>query len=598
LDEATNSNWAAQLSTSLGNPPERGEVALDEFKGAPQTVTTSTPKLNRYFSLLVSDVDTVSSITFSAVMDHLAKQSGDPLFGKEMLFHQWWDSSNKGPGLLSGPHCDDVPPTDKLKDFPYTCPRLEGNQATNPNVFSDEGPDPSHNQDAYSAIAFSNRFDLLSPAQKAGNGLVTYPDCGEYRIIFALNSGKTTPPALAPDHTLHPGNIFNRNLISFEFRVKNPNPTLQRPGVPKGCLPILKFWYTLSDTTSAKKRGELFFDFFMKGKMIAPDGESFGTLPSPIVDIRNLKFDTGQIRTNQFMNTVTNIPAVPPTSYTPGVPAKTKVTPNDWLLREFRVLIDGRKVLIVPDSTKSTPGSFLFRAVAPGPAYDPRLKILLEAIRTQIKDLLGGETNGHFDNLADINSIKFSMLKLEANAYQSDEGSPVPCVGPSTCNPDEGNIESAFNSSSNDNLKTDIQDDVAAAGVLPKPITPIDIVDRLRSQTCAGCHQFSDTKEGPVGFDDPKEGLGGGAHWPTKACGDYGPTCTISTFLITDPKKLHPPMQFTQISEVILTPSVADNGQGWRYAISSTVECMLDYREKFMETALGLPLTEGTNCPH
>jgi hypothetical protein len=594
LDQTIQAKWADELAKEVGNPPERGQTPLNAFEGSERIAAVAavaavpSPAFNRYFSLLVTDVDSVSAIKFSDVMKQLAQQSGDPLFDKEMLFHQWWDTARKKPGLFLGPHCDDVNPS---LDKNYQCPRQEGDQAIDATVFTDESADLTHNQDAYSAIAFSNRFDLLSPAQSAANGQVIYPDCGEYRIIFARNSGKTTPPSLAPDHALHPGDIFNRNLISFEFRLKNPNPKPQKPGVPQGCLPILQFWYGLSDITlTGAKRGELLKAYFMDGTMTTPSGQPLGTLPWKVVDIWNLSFGLGQIRTNQFLNTVTVRPPVPPTQYNGGTPGSTNVQPNDWVLREFRTLIVGEKVLIVPDSTKTVPDSSLF---ANG-TNDDRVKILLDAIRDQASDLLGGKVNSQYSNLADINSIKFSMLKPGANAFQSDEGPPVPCSGPSSCAPGQGNIVSAFGSN-NTNMTTDIDDDLIAVNS-PTGILASNVVDRIRTQTCAGCHQFSDTKLGPVGFDD-QNGLGGNAHWPTKACGDYAPTCTTPGFLL-DAARPHPPMQFTQVSEVILTPSIADQGKEWRYAISSTVECMLDFREKFMEQSLGLPLTAANNCPH
>jgi hypothetical protein len=58
----------------------------------------------------------------------------------------------------------------------------------------------------------------------------------------------------------------------------------------------------------------------------------------------------------------------------------------------------------------------------------------------------------------------------------------------------------------NANLNTDVQD-ILIAIKAPAGINASNIVSRLRTQTCAGCHQFSDTKQGPVGFDD-KDGLG------------------------------------------------------------------------------------------
>jgi hypothetical protein len=191
--------WVEQLSKSISNPPERGEVPLGQSKDTAAADLTPGVAFNRYLSLLITDVDTVS-----------------------------------------------------------------------------------------------------------GGGKVKYPDCGEYRIIFALNSGRTIPPSLSSDGKLHEGDIFNRNLISFEFRIKNPEPRAEHADVPVpvGCLPILKFWYSLSETASGKARGERLKDFFINGKMTGPDGHLIGQLPSKVVDIRNLSFDAGQIRTNQFLNKV------------------------------------------------------------------------------------------------------------------------------------------------------------------------------------------------------------------------------------------------------------------------------------------------------
>jgi hypothetical protein len=593
------------------HPPERGEVNLGQFKA------TSPPPVvipfNRYLSLLVTDLDTVNEISFAEVMDKLASYASNKPFAKEMLFHEWWDTANQHPGLLLGPHCDDVPPTDPTKDFPYTCPRQQdGNEARNTLMFT---TDPL---DGYSAIAFSNRFDLLSPAVPSSvSGKVVYPDCGEYRIIFARNSGQTRPP-IDPD-TKRPGpfdsnaqlmargDIFNRNLISFEARIKNPDPKSQDANdVPVGCLPILRFWYSLSkDSMSAAARGKALHDFFMTGSL----GE-FGSIPA-VIDAANFTSESGQIRTNQFLNNVTNKPAVPPSGYNPGIPGSTTVTPNDWLLREFRVQTgidkDQRtKLSIVIDTTKSTPGSFLFKTLAAGATPDPRTVPLIWEIRSQIAALLGGETSsGQYPNTKDINAIRFMPSKQRADAYQSDEGSP--CKASCSQN-NEGDIVSAFDS--NVNLSIDIQDDliaVNAANLKPTPFIAGNVVDRIRTQTCAGCHQFSDTKITSGGITlgfDPPGGLGGGAQWPTKACGDFGnclppavgPNGSNTGFVVTSTSH-HPPMQFTQVSEVTLTPSIADGGNGWRYAISSTAECMLDYREQFMQAALGLTPTVGNSCP-
>jgi hypothetical protein len=485
------------------------------------------------------------------------------------------------------------------------------------DVFAEESAKFPNNPDAYSAIAVSNRYDLRSLPQDAGNGLVKYADCGEYRIIFALNSGKTVPASLAPDGKNHGGNIFNRNLISFEFRIKNTTAdTAQKPGVPAGCAPILQFWYGLSATMSAADRGALLLDFFMKGFMEAPGGKVFAKLPWPVVDGWNLSFGLGQIRTNQFINIETNTPPGT-TGYGVKIPANMNISPNDWIQREFRTLISGHKMLIVPVTTKSTPQYDLLKSFdKTAPTINQVL--LLRDIQSQTPRLLGGSTNGQLPNLKDIKFISVSTLNDKVNAFESNEGSPIPCPLPATGGTNnspcttgtagKGDILTAFdpNLTSDKDFLTDIQADLDDAGVTPAmSITPVNLIDRFRTQTCAGCHQFSDTKVGPFGFD-PNGGLGGGAVWPTKACGDFAPSCVLppspnpndpdAAFLLNN-VNLHPPMQFTQVSEVNLTPSVADSGHGWRYSISSTVECMLDYREEVMQQALGMKWNVPNHCP-
>jgi hypothetical protein len=576
------------LSNSVGNPPERGAVPLGTF-----TVVKGAKKFNfpfnRYLSLEVTDFDSVRQISFSQVMGNLAKQSGDPTFTKEILFDQWWDTANKKPGLALGGHCDDFPPSDKLNNFPYRCPRdLEGKQATNPAVFTDE-PDGDN---AYSAIAFINRFDLISPAERTMDGQYRYPDCGEYRIIFARNSGRSIPPDAAPApgaKAKKVGNKFQRNLIAFEARIKNPDRNHQNSVniVPSGCVPILNFWYSLSNPgMSGIERGKRLSAFFLAGTMTGTGG----SLPTPIVDVRNYSYDAGQIRTNQFINNVTFIPGRPPSYGSPGSPPETNVQPNDWMLREFRSFVLNHTVRIEADSTKSTPGSNLFKSPAPVP-NDPRIALLVRAIHAQTEDLLGGKESGQFKNVNDINAIRFFTLKQGPNAFESDESIQA-----------EGDIIAAY-ANNNAALAQDIQNDLNAVNY-SGPIKPSHMVDRIRTQTCAGCHQFSDTQQkatnGTIFGFDPRGSLGEKAVWPTKACGDVDGTCTLpaDAVLLTNKAKIqHPPMQFTQISELILAPSTADGGNRWKYSISTTVECMLDYREKFFAGALHMTLTTANNCP-
>jgi hypothetical protein len=72
-----------------------------------------------------------------------------------------------------------------LNGFPYRCPRLEVEEATS-DPFTNE---VDSNPNAYSAIAFSNRFDLVDDAKNP-------TDCGEYRIVFATEIPESLIPSI------------------------------------------------------------------------------------------------------------------------------------------------------------------------------------------------------------------------------------------------------------------------------------------------------------------------------------------------------------------------------------------------------------------
>jgi hypothetical protein len=491
--------------------PERGVLKLNQLQSF--GTTRPTLPLNRYLSIFVSDVDTVNQIKFSEVMDKLVGQSGDPLLTKQLLFHQWWDSAGQRPGLVLGPHCDDdtapSPATgvstftslSTLNSFPYRCPRLEQNEASS-DPFTNE---VETNPNAYSAIAFSNRFDLVSPPN----------DCGEYRIVFARNSGRLDP--------------LNRNLIIFEARVPNPKPA---DGL-SGCRPILEFWHGLSDETiNAVERGKRLHDFYLDGLPASNVG--------PIVDVAHYTFGTGQIRSNQFMLNDKDVRLATP--------------PFDWTLREFKTFLNNGTLTIIPDSVKTNPGNSLFTAGS----TDVRIAALNQDIRAQMKNLLGaaGPANG----VDDVNSIGFQTSGQGVNSFESDESQA-----------DLGDVLAAYAPGNKENPI--IQANIATSlSLLHSPLSTLNVVNRIRTQTCAGCHQFSNNDHG----------LGGKAIWPNKSAGD----------------STHPAMPFTQQSEKTSDLQPAIVGGGKRYAISLTVDCLLDFREVFMKKALGItPATSANHCP-
>jgi hypothetical protein len=515
----TNLNFKIQSlrASATRHHPERGIVKLDELP----TLGTNAPNLslNRHLSIFVSDVDTMNQIKFSEVMDKLVSDAvsqsggGDTQLTKEILFHQWWDTAAQRPGLGLGPHCDDestpspgsgIPnftSLSTLNAFQYRCPRLEEAEGTSDPFINEVDANPN----AYSAIAFSNRFDLVNPPG----------DCGEYRIVFARNSGRLDP--------------LNRNLIIFEARVPNPRPA---DGL-NGCRPILEFWHGLSDTSmSGADRGHLLHDFFLNGLPASGVGA--------IVDMAHYTFGAGQIRSNSFM---LNDPD-------PRLP----IPPFDWTLREFKTFLNNGTLTIVPDSVKTNPGNELFAAGS----NDVRLGFLNQDIRAQIKNILGA--TGAKKGIDDVNSIGFQILGEGVNAFESDESNPL-----------LGDIITAYvtiGGTENPVIQSDIKSAISTVGA---HVTTLNVANRLRTQTCAGCHEYSNNDHG----------LGGKAIWPNKSVGDA----------------THPPMRFTQESEKTADLQPAVVGGGKRYAISSTVECLLDFREAFMKKALGLTLASANHCP-
>ena len=381
----------------LSRSPERGGVGLgiqrelqrrEELKSplpATQPLLNDLNELDERLSIIVTDKNSTSAITFSEVMERLA---GDVHVDKLPLFRRWWDTARKSPGLAgdaTNVFCDsqskEVDSLSKKNGFPYRCPREEGLQA-DADPFADDAPRASiddcdksldaasslsprsQNEDGYTAIAFSNRFDLADK----DFGL----HCGEYRIIFAKNSGfrkKDEDGGLIKSD--------DRNLIIFEALVPNPRP----PEFPepttgnmyinlKGCRPIVEFWRSLSNPKmSTLCRGKALRDFFMEGL----PHEGIGR----VVDTRNYAGGptSGQIRTNQFME-------------------------NEWTLREFKTYGGS----IVPATVKSNPGTDFFKSEDPHKA-DPR-KIELAAYLVR-KDTL--------DNLRGLDELK--GLAGERNIY-------------------------------------------------------------------------------------------------------------------------------------------------------------------------------------
>lgn len=218
-------------------------------------------------SLAVTEQTILSRFSLERVMSQLAAQSGVSGLTGTTLFRQWWDTQNPKPGSYSGAHCDDIVEGgySVINGYPYLCRETaEGAQA---------GCDPfaAGSSCAYIPIGLFNRFD-----QAPENGA----HCGEYRIVYAKESGITT--------------TSDRNLIIFEAALANPHP---QQGL-KGCKPIVDVWADLSDEDSVTARADVLEDFYFDGQ---------GSV-GPVISVDNFGSNAlgiGQIRTNQFVNTTT-----------------------------------------------------------------------------------------------------------------------------------------------------------------------------------------------------------------------------------------------------------------------------------------------------
>lgn len=427
---------AATAQEFLSRSPERGGIGLElqlnaedpEFIQAfDQPLREDLKKLDERLSIIVTDKASTSAITFSDIMQNLAD---DMRVDKLTLFRSWWDTANDKPDNV---FCNS---TNRINGFPYQCPRKEGGQAA---------LDPFDCADVcagYTAIAFSNRFDLADKDRGQ--------HCGEFRIVFARNSG------FGAEKNCHEHR--DRNLIIFEALVPNPRPPYSpvKPAPENifvnlaGCRPIVEFWLGLSEPAmSTTARGTALRDFFLKG--LPYDGVG------PVVDARNYAGGpaSGQIRTNQFME-------------------------QGWTLREFKTL-GGR---IVPTSVKSNPGNSLFS--------DDRRKIELAnyLVRKDTLDLLRGLKSPK--GLTGERSVFTFAFGLTApgldhlNSFESDADERM-----------NGDVlfvyEDFHDCSKNPNC---IEKKLTDALLGNSPLNAENIIRRIRTQTCAGCHHYSNGDAG------------------------------------------------------------------------------------------------------
>jgi hypothetical protein len=236
---------------------------------------------------------------------------------------------------------------------------------------------------------------------------------------------------------------LDRNLLIFEAVVRNPNP---RAGI-QGCRDLIAAWAALSFVDDPGRRAARLEQIYFDGVGRVPavlSWENFG------------ENGRGQIRTNQFMI---------------GGP------PFIWTLREFKLRrqCSGRScsLLMVPVTDKNNPIGLLFG--------DPR-----DARAAAFQDQL---VSDNVTSLAQTTLTDIGMVTPDRfNSGQSHSS---------------GSTEldyAAYFGTQRDGVQRRLWQ---ALGQIGSSVTPAQLVERAKTQTCAGCHELSS-----------KVQLGAGLIWP------------------------------------------------------------------------------------
>lgn len=265
--------------------------------------------------------------------------------------------------------------------------------------------------------------------------------CGEYRIVFARHSG------------LQNGFVTGqRRLIIFEAVLPNPQP---EAGL-EGCRPVAEFWAGLSEVEDVAQRGAAIHDFYMNGL------PGFG----PVVHINNYGLSglrgSGQIRSNSFLN-------------------------HQWSQNEFRTdNCEGTCPLTLALATaKDVPAPEVLGRLTPEGERHP----LADAFREEVllPAALDASHPLHSDNA---NTIRFSYDD-KFNAFGSDAATRG------------GTLDSTTVVAGSTGLTDWLQQEMDAAAVADVTLNATQIIKRVQTQTCGGCHSDSSTDDLGDGVTQP-----------------------------------------------------------------------------------------------
>ncbi len=312
------------------------------------------------------------------------------------------------------------------------------------NRLVEAGIDPSVFISQMKPVATFNRLDLA-----ANDGST----CGEQRITFALAQNVNSQVGVP---------LGGQFTLIFEARYPNPlqdTLNIMNGNLPTNsiadCLPVAQFWESLVTMNDDNDRGIAMAEFFFTGHTLPS-----GVFLPPVVTFTNYQSPMGQIRTNQFIQ--------PP-----------------WELREFRTDVTSGSVELVVDTIKGNPITGLYDS---GSAFaqDPnnaalRTSFLAELVN-QMDNLLAPEINGLTAPEEILTSFEPSFPNSFSGFTSLSDNTDNPAVQASQ---DVRNLIAA-------EIAARVGNSIPANSTVDED----QVLNRLGSMTCGGCHQFSSNLPG------------------------------------------------------------------------------------------------------
>ncbi|MFO0758843.1 MAG: hypothetical protein U0359_20290 [Byssovorax sp.] len=363
-------------------------------------------------ALLVNDPAVLAPFTLERVLKQLLDRSTPSDLTPLSVLQRLFDAENDAASAVFPDviHCDTEGNPAFKNGAPAGCPRAEGALATSMGMLTPGDPD------YFAPIALVNRIDLMPASLQT---------CGEYRIVFAKQSGKSDPS--------------NRVFLIFEGALTNPSP-----GDLWACEAVARHWAGLDQEKDPKVIKESLDTFYFKGIPgfgAVVDPMSFGLLAT---EDDPYGASRGQVRISQRMQ-------------------------DPWEMREMRFLTGGgvqgsMEPGFLPVTVKNNPLPSLFAGIGDQGACGNFQSLFVSA------------------DVQSLSSTTTAKIRMGiANEFNAGESALEGPAGPDYVTAIQG---SSFAQAITDQLAT-LPSDPACDG---DPLTAEAIAARAATQTCAGCH--------------------------------------------------------------------------------------------------------------